>query len=192
MTSKTELRKFYLAKRKALAPADAQRDSTLIRQRLTRMAEWEDARTILCYISTPHEVETRKIIDETLGRRKRVIVPIFDGSPENPRLSELRSLQELVSGSRPGLLEHAPKHRRPFETKEVELVIVPGVTFDRDGGRIGFGGGYFDRLLAGMPQAVRLALSYSLQIHTEALPLDGHDIRMHKILTEKELIIAPR
>lgn len=190
-TDKTALRKLYHQKRKALAPSDAQRDATLIRQRLLRLPEWEDARTVLCYISMDSEVDTRKIIDEALGRRKRVIVPLFDGSSA-PALSELRSLQELSPSNLPGLLEHAQKHRRPALPKEVELAITPGVVFDRQGNRIGFGGGYFDRLFSGMAQAVRIALAYSFQIHNEDLPVLDHDIRIHKIVTEKELIIAPR
>jgi len=65
---------------------------------------------------------------------------------------------------------------------------VPGVVFDRKGGRVGFGGGYFDKLLASMPQARRIALAHSGQVIKKSLPLHAHDIPMHVIITEKEMV----
>jgi len=158
---------------------------------LVRLPEWGDAGTVLCYISMDTEVETRKIIEEALGRRKRVIVPLYQPSAQSPLLSELRSLSELAPSAVPWLMEHALKHRRPVGLREVELAIAPGVVFDREGGRIGFGGGYFDRLFSLMPQAIRIGLSFSFQVHPQTLDLMDHDIKMHKIITESE-IIAPR
>jgi 5-formyltetrahydrofolate cyclo-ligase len=187
--TKTELRKAYLAKRNALDPAARHRDSGFIRQRLLRMPDWEDAGTVLCYISMNSEVETRKIIEEALGRRKRVIVPVVGQTLQDGSLSELRSLSELVPGRVRNLFEQAPKFIRPAEPQEVEVALIPGIAFDRQGGRLGSGGGYFDRMLARMPNAVRLALAYSMQIRSELLPLLDHDIRMHKIVTESEIIL---
>jgi 5-formyltetrahydrofolate cyclo-ligase len=74
----------------------------------------------------------------------------------------------------------------------VELALIPGIAFDRRGGRVGFGGGYFDRLLPQMPKAFRLGLAFSAQVSAVPLPHESHDIRMHAVITEKEnLEITP-
>ncbi len=188
-TAKSELRKDVLARRSALDQTAISRDSAIIRQRLLRLPEWEDAGSVLCYVSMMHEVDTHKLIEEALGRRKRVIVPVISEDKQTGFLSELRSLRELSSSRIPGLFEHAPRYHRPAEPREVEVAIIPGVVFDLYGGRIGFGGGYFDRLLPQMPNCIRIGLAFSLQIFRQPLPVEEHDIRMHKIITEAEIIL---
>jgi len=187
--TKEQLRKDYLAKRSALEPVARQRDSAIIRQRLFRLTEWEDAGTVLCYISMSTEVDTRKCIEEALGRRKRVIVPVLGASAQDGFLSELRSLDELAPARIKGLMEQAPKFHRRAEPEEVEVALIPGVVFDRQGGRIGFGGGYFDRVLARMSNAVRIGLAFSIQVHPSLLPLKEHDVPLHKIITEAGILI---
>lgn len=187
---KTRIRKDFLERRRAIEPSARLRDSAIIRQRLFRLPEWEDAGTILCYVSMETEVETRKIIEEALGRRKRVIVPLVSSGTGAVGLSELRSLAELGESPIQGLDQPIPRFRRPAEAQEVEVALIPGVAFDREGGRIGMGGGYFDRLLPQMGNAVRIGLAFSVQLYDQrSLPLADHDVRLHKIVTESELVI---
>ena len=72
---------------------------------------------------------------------------------------------------------------------QVELALIPGIAFDRQGGRLGLAGGYFDRLLSRMPKASRLALAFSAQVSETPFPLESHDARVHAIATEKEILV---
>ncbi|OGR89074.1 MAG: 5-formyltetrahydrofolate cyclo-ligase [Elusimicrobia bacterium RIFCSPLOWO2_01_FULL_59_12] len=186
--NKTSLRKEFLKKRDRLTPAARARDSAIIRQRVLAHPEWQDVHTLLTYVSYRSEVETYKLIQEAIARRKRVVVPVMDPESKELRLSELHALGDLAPGAFHGIQEPAPCHVKRVIPMEIELVLVPGVAFDRQGGRIGLGGGYFDKLLDSMPNARRVGLAFSAQISKRPLPMAAHDIRMHAVVTEKEVI----
>jgi 5-formyltetrahydrofolate cyclo-ligase len=188
--TKAEIRKEFLKARDALDPADRARGSSLIRQKLFQHPKWRASSTILCYVSFGSEVETHALIQEALRFKKRVIVPLHEaGSKETP-LSDLQRFGELGSSHR-GVLQVQPEFRHLVDPEIVDLTLIPGIAFDRQGGRIGFGGGYFDRLLPKMPKAFRLALSFSAQMGATPLPLEKHDVRMQCIVTEKETLEIP-
>jgi 5-formyltetrahydrofolate cyclo-ligase len=186
--TKTQLRKKFLAFRDKLTPVARARDSAIIRQRIFRHPAWQDAQTILIYVSFRSEVETLKLIQEALDRKKRIVVPIVDAERKEVSLSELRAVGDLAAGTIPGIYEPAIALRKAVVPFEVELVLVPGAAFDRKGGRIGMGGGYFDKLLANMPQAKRIGLAFSCQVRKQPFPLEKHDVPMHLVITEKEVI----
>ena len=186
--TKVDLRKSYLEKRDSLTPISRARDSAIIRHRVVHHLEWQDANTVLMYVSFRSEVDTHKLIKEALEQQKRVIIPVTDTIHKEVTLSELRSYGDLAPGPFHGIFEPAPALRRPVDPAEIELALVPGAVFDRQGGRIGFGGGYFDKLLAIIPQARRMGLAFSTQVHAKPLPHSSHDIRMQLIVTEKEVV----
>ena len=190
LPNKTELRKEFLTRRNALDPEARARQSSLIRQRVFQHRAWRNSTTLLCYVSFGSEVETHVLIQEALRFKKRVVVPLHDPAKET-LLSQLSRFGELGPSHR-GVLQVQPEFRRLVDPSEVELVLVPGLVFDRRGGRIGFGGGYFDRLLPKMPEAVRLALAFDEQLSPDPLPLEPHDALVHAILTGKEIIDTPK
>ena len=81
-----------------------------------------------------------------------------------------------------------PEFHRLVDPIRVQLALVPGIVFDKQGGRIGFGGGFFYKLLPKMPQAFRLGLCFSAQISAAPLPLESHDVRLQALVTENEII----
>jgi len=186
-TTKADLRKEFLKKRDALRPDELARASSLVRQRIFQHPKWKSCSTILCYVSFSSEVETHALIQEALRFKKRVLVPVHDPATKDTPLSELRRFADLGASHR-GVLQVQPEFRRLADPAAVELALIPGIAFDRRGGRIGFGGGYFDRLLPSMPKAFRIGLAFSAQVSTIFLPLEGHDVRMHALITEKEII----
>jgi len=186
--TKADIRKEFLAKRDALDPAERKRSSSLIRQRVFQHPAWKNASTLLCYVSFGSEVDTHSLIQEALRFKKKVFVPLYDPHSTETRLSELRRFGELVPGPKPEVLEPAPEFIRPADPAQVELALVPGAAFDVQGGRLGFGRGYFDRLLAKTPKAIRIGLGFSAQISTIPLPLESYDVRLHAIITENETL----
>lgn len=184
---KADIRKEFLAKRNALGSEERARQSALIRQRLFGHLSWRNASTILCYVSFGSEVETHTLIQETLRFKKRIVVPLHDPNKIGTPLSELKRFSELGPNHR-GVLQVPPESYRIVDPARIELALLPGIAFDRHGGRVGFGGGYFDRLLPSMTHAFCVGLAFESQIVHDPLPLESHDMRMHALVTEKAVI----
>ena len=149
------------------------RKSEAIWRKLQRLGVFRRAKTVLCYVSLPDEVQTGPLIMQMLEAGKRVVVPHVRG--EDLVLSQLRDLgRDLAPGSF-GVLEPKPDAVRPVPAQELDLVLVPGLAFDRRGHRLGRGRGYFDRLLARLPDTTStIGVCFDFQLF-DRLPTDPHD-----------------
>ena len=174
-----------------MAPAERARASALIRQRIFQHPIWRSSTRLLCYVSFGSEVDTHALIHEALRFKKKVAVPLHDAASKETLLCRLEQFSQLGPAHR-GVMQVRPECHRLVDPSTIELAIIPGIAFDERGGRIGFGGGYFDRLLPKMPNAFRLAPAFSAQIATSPMPLENFDARMQALATEAELlVIAP-
>lgn len=168
-----------LAKRKAL-PADLKEQySHEIVQHFLESKEFQEAETILCYVSTTDEVSTVEVMENAWKLGKRIAVPKVLGTHEM-EFFEIRNLKELHVGYK-GILE--PEEKKKLELDRA-LVIVPGTVFDYSGRRIGYGGGFYDTYLQKHPKYSKVAFAFSMQIIDE-IPVESHDISMDFIYTEK-------
>ena len=149
------------------------RKSDVIQRKLFRLAVFRKAKTVLCYVSLSYEVKTRRLIERMLEIGKRVVVPKVRGRAL--ALSEIRDPErDLVSGAF-GVLEPSPRAWRPVGVKDLDVVVVPGLAFDRRGHRLGHGHGYFDRLLGRLPEDTpTVGLCFDFQL-LDRLPTDPHD-----------------
>ncbi len=155
---------------------------------LESLINWEvfkNAGVIHIFISKPDEPDTRPIIEHCWSFRKKIAVPVV--LPDTFELfhSEIKSFDDLVSGMY-GTLEPSPERRENINPKSFELVIVPGVAFDRQGGRLGHGKGYYDRFLE-LTSAFRLGLTFNCQL-LEKVPTELHDVPMNAILSESGIV----
>jgi 5-formyltetrahydrofolate cyclo-ligase len=145
--------------------------------------EFNRARTILSYIDFNNEVKTRPIIQKMLADSKRVVVPITDRAENRLYLSELRDFaKELEVGSY-GILEPKEEYQRLIQPDELDVILVPGVGFDYQRNRIGYGGGYYDRLLAEIPEVETIALAFEEQLVAN-IKTSSHDCKVNQIITE--------
>ena len=131
------------------------------------------------------EVATRGIVGRALREGKTVVCPRVRWNPRGLDSYAIGSLDELVESAR-GLWEPDPARAPRVDDATLDLVLVPGIAFDRRGWRIGFGAGLYDRFLAGV-DAPRAALAFSLQI-LDPLPVEPHDEPVDWIVTEGESI----
>lgn len=184
---KRELRTEMIAARQALFPEERAERSRRAQLALAGSEWFRLAQTILLYLPFRGEVETALLAERARAAGKRLVLPRVERRPVK-RLGLHRWDGEPVPGAY-GILEPAPNWPL-VEPREVELVVLPGVAFDRQGNRLGYGGGYYDRTLPLMDQAVRVALAYSFQV-VAALPAEAHDVPLHGVATEDELIICP-
>ncbi len=155
--------------------------SDAIRRKLIRLKAFRQAKTVFCYVSLPYEVDTRRLIKAMLDAGKRVVVPRVQG--QGLRLSELKDLdRDLATGSF-GVLEPTRRAHRPVRREAIDLVIVPGLAFDRTGHRLGHGLGFFDRFLARLPRTTpTIGLCFEFQLH-DRLPTEPHDQRIQRVLS---------
>ncbi len=179
---KDELRKVMLGRRAAQSEREMAEKCDKIKNVLLSRPEFAGAGSIMFYLAKNEEVRTEDAIRQALLRGKRVLVPLVKRDERRLIPSILTDYdRQLIEGIF-GILEPKKEHIHPFSPSEIELVIVPGVAFDRKGGRIGFGGGFYDNFLSGLP-AYKIGLAYEVQI-AEELPLDDGDVPVDMIITE--------
>jgi 5-formyltetrahydrofolate cyclo-ligase len=168
-----------------------QNKDELSRQICTRfmaLPVYAAARTVMFYADVRSEVRTRNSLPDALTSGKRIVVPYCVNN--ELELFLLEDMEELSIGMyrilepRPELRSLAQKRVLPGE---LDLVMVPGVAFDRKGGRMGHGFGYYDKLLQhARDDAPLVALAFECQLFPE-IPTQAHDIFMDKIITEKSI-----
>lgn len=179
--SKAALRRQLRSWREGLAPEEAAARSREIRAVLTGLVAWQEAQGVLLYFSVGREVETRSLAQLTLQAGKALFAPKVDRARHQLLVGRVEDLrQDLV----PGPFQAIPEPREGCSPTEaaplIDLVLVPGLAFDRFGQRVGYGAGYYDRLLAGLPPGTpRLGLLYAGQLVPRCpatptdQPLDG-------------------
>lgn len=167
------------------AQPDKDKLSKVICERLVGLPEYARARTVMYYVDVRPEVRTRHYLPAALGHDKRIVVPYcVDGELE---LFLLGGMDELAVGMY-RILEPKPELRalpeKQVGVEGLDLVIVPGVAFDRTGARMGHGKGYYDKLLEhARPDTPLMALAFECQVFPE-IPTEAHDVCMDKVITE--------
>ncbi len=182
---KHRLRTMLLALRQAESRSRLETLSETIRRRLEEHPLWRNSRFPFIFIgSKPGEVLTHRLIENALAAAKKVCVPVLETGSTDLKAVEIESLDNLTPGPF-GILQ-PPTAGSFVDPKQWDLSVVPGIVFDRDGHRLGFGKGYYDRLLA-ETRAPALAPAYGFQV-IETFPTLPHDIDMDLIVTENETI----
>ncbi len=181
---KRSLRSSMLARRCALAIELWQANSQGAQQRLLAVDAFRRAARLALYAPLKNEVDTALLFEAARQAGKQVFYPLVCGN----RLAfhEVETLGQLQRGSF-GILEPCPVDTA-VAYPDFDLMVVPGVAFDLRGHRIGFGKGYYDRYFAELTQVPTLVgLCHDFQICTE-LPAEGHDVRMHYLVTEARVV----
>ncbi len=183
---KQELRQEYLALRQSLSTDVWREDSAEITRRLLGLPEMAKVKQVLCYVSSKdNEVNTLEIIKALLERGCQVAVPRILA---DVRL-EWRCITAIgqLSRARFGILEPAGDTCPLFESPEsAEICIVPGIAWDLNGQRIGYGIGFFDRFLS-VFNGYTIGLAFESQLYS-ALPHLEHDVPVRCLITEKQTV----
>jgi 5-formyltetrahydrofolate cyclo-ligase len=188
LLEKKRIRQIFLAKRNELSAKDVAEKSEKIGKKILESLEFYKFKSVMFYASTTKEVSTHALIYKALDRNKRVFLPIVE-SEENLAVSEILNPDEELEANKWGILEPKKEFRRPCNIKDIEVVYVPGIVFDCEGGRIGYGRGFYDRFFKSVSSnALKIGLCFDFQVMKQKLPLKEHDVRMNMLVTEKKCI----
>ena len=181
---KASLRQRYLDARVRLDETTRLRLDAKIRANLESFCVFDDAELVLAYVSGGEEPDTLGVIEDLLEAGRRVAVPAFDEATGSLAFYEIASLDELAPGHR-GTLEPDPAGRAALDVYGLAqtVCLVPGLVFDADGHRIGYGGGYYDRFLPYYP-GEKIALARTSQISSNPLPADEGDQGVDYLVTD--------
>lgn len=183
--AKAKLRARLKAARAELDPAAITAAGHALRARVLELPAVTAARTVFVYVSVFPEADTRGIIEALHAAGKRLYVPRIPGR-EPMRAVRFPGWDDMV----PGVLGiPAPRDTRAA-AEPIDVALVPGLAFTPDGGRLGYGAGYYDRWFAAHPSTWRVALALEHQIEPR-LPLAAHDVTMDLIVTEARSIVPP-
>ncbi|MHB8585158.1 MAG: 5-formyltetrahydrofolate cyclo-ligase [Thermoplasmatota archaeon] len=179
---KAILRREFSARRDSLSQEERVDLSSRVASRVVGLDEWKAARVVGLYVPIRSEVLTQPLLAQALAAGKATAIPRIEGDALH--YHPIDSFSGLASGAL-GVPE-------PTSGNAIipDLLIVPGLAFDTEGGRLGYGRGYFDRLL-GAFQGVSIALAYDFQL-VARLPQEAHDVPVSIVATEARILRAPK
>ncbi|HWG89931.1 MAG TPA: 5-formyltetrahydrofolate cyclo-ligase [Candidatus Thermoplasmatota archaeon] len=187
---KTLLRKEALARRRAIPERDRRAHGAAIARHVLELPDYVEAGTVAAYVSIGSEVPTEHLLAQILRDGKALAVPVTDPARTEIELHLLTELAHLVPGAH-DIPEPALAHRKPLDPASVDLLLVPGVAFDLQGHRLGYGKGYYDRLLRRAPRALKVGLAFETQV-VPRIPFEDHDVQLDLLVTETGVHHFPR
>ena len=176
--TKQELRKQIRAAKQAVPFHEKVRLSVPIMQKVEQLPQFQQAETVLLYWSMDDEVQTHDFVNRWYTA-KRILLPCVDG--DELRLRQYTGPECMRSGEQFGIGE--PTGSEFTELDKVEMIVVPGVAFDRQNNRMGRGRGFYDRLLKSTPNAVKVGVAFHFQMVPE-VPTEPFDIPMDAVVSD--------
>ncbi|MDR1272167.1 MAG: 5-formyltetrahydrofolate cyclo-ligase [Clostridiales Family XIII bacterium] len=189
--NKNPLREKYRAMRRETGDTLNGVIDRAIANRLFELPQWKGAGSVFVYVSVNDEVSTKDILERAFDEEKKVLAP---RTTENGDMDavRIRSVRELVR-THFGIAEPLPE-AVAFPPEDIDLIIIPSLCIDKSGGRLGYGGGYYDKYISALPEkdghtcASLVAIQRDYAVSPTPLPLTKHDKKAQIIVTEKRVI----
>ena len=166
-----------------LSDSNRRLKSRTITEKLIRMPVFIKSKNLLTYVALPDEVATRPIVRTALRSGKNVFVPAVDFAGKQIKIYQIHDWKKDLRRSSFGILEPRRIRERLGNPKKLDFVVVPGVGFDRQGGRLGRGGGFFDRFLKKAKSAQKIGIAFREQM-LPRIPMNRSDVRMDGVITD--------
>lgn len=180
---KESVRKILRQHKEAMIPEDRLRKSHRICCHIMEIIR--SGETVMVFTSKEKEVNTKPLIMALFNRGNKVVVPIIVKEDCSLRLSYLRDFSALVPSTF-GVPEPIGSEI-PAAAQDIDTIILPMLGFDRKGGRIGYGAGYYDRFLSKNPNLRKIGIAFACQ-EVDSLPVDENDISMDAVITEDGIV----
>ncbi|WP_202708135.1 5-formyltetrahydrofolate cyclo-ligase [Sporosalibacterium faouarense] len=186
---KKDVRRKMIDKRKKLNKSELEKLSDRIIEVLTKLPVFKQSKNVMLYLSFNNEVDSFKLINYCLGNMKRVIVPYCKSKGKEIIPTEIQDVKTELVKSNFGYLEPKPEYIRPVNLDDIDIIIIPGLAFDKRCFRIGYGAGYYDRFLAKVNKEIpKVGVAFDFQI-IGASQMEKFDIPLDYVITEKRIIV---
>ena len=190
--SRQDLRKRILGTRDRLSDNERSRKSISVMNNFWGLPEMRQWTTLFMYVNFRSEVETVELIKKCLRQGIRVAVPLVDASAVSMIPLLINDPEKDLAPGYYNIPEPDPQRALRVEPGEIDAAVIPGSVFDTNGGRLGYGGGYYDRFLVNdAPQAKRIGFAFELQL-VDKVPLEPHDQPLDILITEKRIVNISR
>jgi len=187
MEAKKILRKEILAIRNKMSVEEVNSNSKIIMEKLTSLNEFINAKTVFVYMDFGNEVVTRDLIKLMFAKNKHVVIPYTDTVETKLIPTEIFDLEKDLIKCKFGYYEPKKENVKYVEPQKFDLIVVPGVAFDKDLNRMGYGKGYYDKILSLRRNDCKaIAVAFDFQV-LEKIPCEEHDVKMDMIITEKNI-----
>ena len=185
MTDKKLLRREFLAKRAAISIDERDLVSRELIKKFLATEIYRAAKILMAYAAMPDEIQLNELFAACFADKKIIAIPLIVGKGEM-RAVEVPSFDSLEIGA--FNIPTVKKNLRRFiEPAQIDCIIVPGAAFDTQGGRLGMGGGFYDRFLPQAVNAKKIALAYDFQL-VNSLPTENFDAKIDAMLTPKRFV----
>ena len=174
------LRREFLTRRRAVTIDERDRISRLLVEKFLATEIFSASKVIMAYASTAEEIQLDELFAACFAEGKILAIPLIVGEGVM-RAVEVPNFEALEVGAF-NILTVKPALRKFIEPAQIDCIIVPGAAFDIHGGRLGLGGGYYDRFLSQAVKAKKIAIAYDFQL-VESLPLESHDAKIDMVIT---------
>ena len=184
--AKARLRQTVLARRDAMNAATRAALSQDILREIADLPAYRDARTVLAYAGFGSELQTGGFLRRVLEEGKTLLLPRVNREEKLLEVYEVRDPERDLQAGTWGISEPAPERCAVADPLDTDFVLVPGVAFDARGGRLGYGAGFYDRLISTAlpPRAWLVAGAFESQM-VEQVPMDASDVPVDAVVTEK-------
>lgn len=186
MTERDKLRVKMRLMREEASMLQVLEASARIGERVLAMPEYRAAKKVFCYHSLPMEVQTGGLIREMLRQGKEVYLPVT----KRGGLMKAVRLRDADAVHRGAFKVMEPDGDEEIDPALLDLILTPGLAFDRAGGRIGYGAGCFDRFLPRCRGTI-VGLALTMQL-VDRVPMEPHDVFMHQVVTEEAVYHCAR
>lgn len=179
-----------LNERRDLSDEQVKDMSEVIINKLKKIPVYKTSKTIMVYLSFGNEVDSSEIIKDCFENGKRVVLPFCDNTDMSITPTEIKDLDiDLVEDSI-GYIQPNKESLDPVDLSEIDLIIVPGISFDRKGYRVGFGAGYYDRFLGKVNFEIpTIGLAYDFQIIESLIEMEDYDIPVDYVMTDERIVV---
>lgn len=187
-TSKSELRQTILKQRDAIPAEERQRRSDQICTWLMATAWYQNAKTILAYSAIKSELDLSTAMNAHLARGGQLILPRINRSQNSLDLYRITDLSAQTIAGAWGIREPDPSRCQQAFPGEIDLVLIPGAGFDRDGNRLGYGAGFYDRLLCDPAFKGQIVACLFQEQLVPKIPVESHDIPVDQLISDQGVI----
>ncbi len=187
LLNKKELRKKVLEARDKISDEELNCRSKVILEKVKEIDEFKKSKTIMIYVSYGKEINTHDFISECISMGKNVITPICRYSDRTLILGKTKSFPEGFNMTKYGILELEPNECEQIDPKDIDLIIMPGVAFTKQGDRMGYGGGYYDKLLSKASDKLVTIAPVLQEFIFDEIPIEAHDIPMDYVVADEDV-----